>query len=713
MIAFSNLSWPRMAAICLLFTALTVAQPVAAQNAAASPGALDFSPSSATSQVVTILPPKNADYTLGIEGGADATRFHIKPETAGCTAPEIAASVCQLRANGSPLTLTITFSPTGSAASADLVQKDALGKSIKLVHLTGSGPRPIPTADHGALDFTPTSTAQTVKIKPAAGESYELKLNGAGANSFHIKTDTATCTADALVKGNCSMRDTDSPVTLTISFTPTGKDETAEIDTVDSGKPVVALNGSGNKQPPDVDTDRIEFDGSGQKTVKITPATNSYMLALTGDGKDDYKVRSDIYNCTDYQLTHDGCPLPAAGKNVKPITLTIYPDPKKVKQAKSASILATNVEDSDDKTALVTLGVDQPADGEFDCSAQYSDCDLRAGISVSLIGGLEQSYLTSEQDQTNGFIRLYTQKINPISENTHWSFGPWGTVRDLGAPQTADNQNIVTALSNPNGTITTSSLANIGYSVDFLIGLALDHPALGKRGQYSWGPILAFGATTPISSTTINAAYSVPGLGTQACTELQQRFTGPQAVANGYSPQLVAGPSGTLTTACLVNSNANSTGTPSAVSTLAFSGENRADFLEKWEAGVRTTYRIYTGNDQHHCDAHTTCQRGTVDYTIGQDAAITRGQMRNWVGKVDGIQPLPYSKGFLYLFGSVALRFAHNTEYPPLILQAATSPSNTPNPATFVEPLMQPNKDFYRIGVGLSLDQIFTALRPK
>jgi hypothetical protein len=92
--------------------------------------------------------------------------------------------------------------------------------------------------------------------------------------------------------------------------------------------------------------------------------------------------------------------------------------------------------------------------------------------------------------------------------------------------------------------------------------------------------------------------------------------------------------------------------------------------------------------------------------------------MSKFIFKVDAVHPLPVpSVKFLYLFGSMSVRLSHNTNYSPLILQSAsvssltgTGSSAIPNPSVVVLSLVQPNRDYYRFGVGLNLTQIFTKL---
>lgn len=460
---------------------------------------------------------------------------------------------------------------------------------------------------------------------------------------------------------------------------------------------------------------------SDPSTITIDPFNANYTLVVAGPNQDQFTATA-VGNpatpatpvCSDRQIKTSQCMISLIGANTPPIALTVSfrPTSTAPQEAYVYAVSATG-----DPVKLSTLSgtglYELPnAAAKSGCSDAFSDCDLDAGLGFSLLGGLEQSYLTSQDNQTNGFIRAYANVGVPLSN--FWTGSIWAAIRDLGTPSANSNQNLVAAIGNPDGTITSTSLASIGYSIDFLVGLGLDHPIKKTIGQYSFGPIVALGATTPLGSTSANVGYVVPALGTQECSELQMRFTGTTAYHQGYTTALVAGTAAGPSdgnTKCLYNTSGGLT--PTAVSTLAFTGANRSSFLEKWEIGIRTSYRSYTSAGQASCDTSHACQRGTVDFTIGQDAAITGGLLRKFVVKVDGIQPFPYSGGYLYIFGSAALRFEKNISYSPLILMAASSTAlqTIPTPSVVVEPLQQPNKDFYRIGVGISLDKVLTKLK--
>jgi hypothetical protein len=453
---------------------------------------------------------------------------------------------------------------------------------------------------------------------------------------------------------------------------------------------------------------------SASEVIKITGGSATYTLKVDSAQKDQFIAWTS--GCSDHQLKQSQCIISVpSGGDAPDVNLMIAFAPTQTNPAliRLYSVTTTgmfNIMAVITGTGFAATVYNRENSG---CGNAYSDCDLQKTLGFTLLGGIEQSYLSSESDQTNGFLRAATDARVPISEN--WTEDTWAIIRDMGAPEANSNQNIVSAVGNPDGTITNSSLSTIGYSLDFLVGVGLDSPMRRSRDQYSLGPIIAFGATTPISSAAATVGYVVPGLGTEECTQLQARFASQAAYKQGYSSNLLPGTGGsasTQNTTCLYN-NAGGISTP--VTTLAFAGIDRSSFLDKWEVGVRTVYRTYTSANQSTCDGSNPCQRGIVDFTVGQDEAITRGELRHFVLKIEGAQPFPYTNGYLFIFGTAAMRLEENSELPPLVLSPSTSTAlqSIPTPSVFVEPFMQPDRDFYRIGVGVSIDQIFTALKGK
>jgi len=363
----------------------------------------------------------------------------------------------------------------------------------------------------------------------------------------------------------------------------------------------------------------------------------------------------------------------------------------------------------------------------------YSDCDLL----FSIIGGVEQSGLSSEPSSTDGFLRVYSQS-EPIvfGKGQIARLATWGVIRLLSAPQQNSTSGVVSAFTNPSGTIQTNTISSVGSSIDYTVGLAF----LAKsHGRGTTSLLAGFGGTTPLTSNTVAQAFVAPPFGTVECNILYNKFASNFAAPSynillGKANQATPTYPATTASACLLNGNSTTTSTAgvttySPITTVAFSNQDRHDFLAKWEVGVRGIYHftqpgMLACGDLDASKKIAPCQRGMIDFTFGQDASITRGQIRNWVVKVDGVQPVPIKgEAFLYLFGSFSMRVVQNVNDTPLILQAGntatisgTGSTAIPNVNTVVLPLVQPDRDFYRFGVGLDitclLSKVFSSNQP-
>ncbi len=346
----------------------------------------------------------------------------------------------------------------------------------------------------------------------------------------------------------------------------------------------------------------------------------------------------------------------------------------------------------------------------------YSDCDMTATI----IGGVEQSAQSSLPSATTPFLRLFTR----AGPDKLPRLRIWAYVRILGAPQASSTSGVVSVVTDPAGNITTQTFSGIGTSVDFMLG---GEYVLTKPGatDYSVSFIAGYGGTTPLTANTLAQAFKAPPFGTVECSTLQSRFQ------QQFAADKIAGGTSTnaVSPSCLVNTNSIVSGSGVApvtftpITTIGFTNQDRTSFLGKALFGIRTIDR-FTENGNLYCgDTDPAkqigpCERGIVDFLVGQDATVTGGQMRHFVFKIDAVHPLPVkSVSFLYLFGSATLRLQHNTNYPPLILQAGdvtalsgNGSGAVPNPAVVVLPLTQPERDFYRFGAGINISNIFKKL---
>jgi hypothetical protein len=316
---------------------------------------------------------------------------------------------------------------------------------------------------------------------------------------------------------------------------------------------------------------------------------------------------------------------------------------------------------------------------------KLNDCNQE----FQVVAGLEESGFSSLGVNTNAFLQVFTQSSDP-------HVPVWGRIRLLGAPEQG-NPGIVSTFTDPTGALQKQDFSKVGQAVDFVIGVQANF--FKNYGVYSFNPIFGVGFTTPLNSQDVVLRYQVPDLNAFECQALfsPDRF-GKELATRGI----------TRTGATCLTGLSNT-----AIQQIAFSNQDRSNFLGKWGVGIRTITRFKTEDGKDP-------ERGVVDVVFGQDATLTGGSMSRFVLKIDGVHPLPFSgestKKYVYLFGSAGIRLTHNKNLDPLILQTVdltkASPA-IPSPEVLVLPLKQSNRDFYRIGVGLNIKEVFTKLFTK
>jgi hypothetical protein len=308
----------------------------------------------------------------------------------------------------------------------------------------------------------------------------------------------------------------------------------------------------------------------------------------------------------------------------------------------------------------------------------FNDNDER----FSIIGGVEQAGVASLPNQTNAFVSAFTRA------GVDWPAKAWGRIRLLGAP-TATTGGVVSAFLDPSGQIKNLDTQKVGQAVDFVVGPDYQIKQLtSSDGRYSMHIVAGVGATTPLSSEDVVSKFAVPLKTSPMCADVLARFT-PQ---NGYPANLILPNTDPTSTNCLAN----------GITVLAFNRQERTSFLRKYGFGIRTIDRFKSNASDG--SPKVCCERGIVDFTFGQDEAITGGHLHGWVFRVDGVHPLPIAgKSYLYLFGTAAIRMTRNHDLRTLILDADGSGATPASPNVALLPLLQPDKDFYRFGVGLDL----------
>lgn len=309
-----------------------------------------------------------------------------------------------------------------------------------------------------------------------------------------------------------------------------------------------------------------------------------------------------------------------------------------------------------------------------------------SGLFGSFIAGEEQSGYSSSNISTNAFVSAYIRSAYIWNHGkSGWALS--GRVRLLGAPaQTAPN--IITTLASPTGEITEGNLSTVGEVIDYSIGpewqLSQHDFANGQTSRFSL--IAGIGETTPL--TTANPTFfAAPLYQSVDCTNFL-----------AINPGLTPGDG--VSNSCVKNSLNNTPYTD-----LAYTQQKRSNFLFKWGVGARFTH-IYPPRGDGGVP-----YAGMLDLTLGQDQSVTGGRTQGVVFRMDAQYPIPFQAlSFLYVYGSSSIRLGGNQNDLTVNLGALPgSAPMLPNASVLELSTQQPNKDFYRIGVGVNVLDVFSS----
>ena len=420
--------------------------------------------------------------------------------------------------------------------------------------------------------------------------------------------------------------------------------------------------------PESCEASATAVSGQDPPTIKVTLVSPG---KASVSGKFSSPKGKSIRICVDDAPIKDKPAIDSKG------SFTVTGIAAKTAQKVSAQIVEVDPQGATQKIEAISSAVEVPAS---------SDASL-SGFRYIFIAGVEEASYSSLGLATEPFVQAYIEGNEHRYRFFKWT-APWGKIRLLAAPQPSTN-GIGSTFTDPTGTITKQDFTKIGQAVDLIGGIQKfasgEGPDHTRVGLIAWA-----GTTTPLSSQDVAYEFKAPDVSTAECKQLLTRFT----PATGYTPGLVADPTGKT---CLTNNG-------TAVTDIAFANQDRSSFLFKWGAGVRLVGTQTCTGDRASCLP----ALAMLDATIGQDASVTRGLVRHFVAKADGVLPIAATKNFVYLFGSIYSRLERNQNYPSLILAAETNKPTLPNASVVVLPLQQPDRDFFRIGVGLNLSQVFS-----
>jgi hypothetical protein len=361
-------------------------------------------------------------------------------------------------------------------------------------------------------------------------------------------------------------------------------------------------------------------------------------------------------------------------------------------------ITAFNASKPLDRKAIATATV--ICEGER-CGSEAKVATVQTNsVNTRTVIGFEQAGASSANSKTNPFLDLFfTGPLIGGGADDLPRLATWGQIRFSTTPeQTAAAGAFPSNLANE--VAQSRETIDLVQSFDFLSGLEFRtfrtelFPSLLPKVKQKIGVYLvaAGGAISPLSTKKESAQiFQVPDPSNGQFQLFKDRF-GDDAVAKKY---------------------------------IAFVLPERDRFLRQYYAGARFKTYYYDENKRQ-------INRfpAILDVMVGQNEAVTGGKLRNdvtdetgkiigqkrsWVLRLDGFYPLPFREAsFLYLYGTALMKVGGGGVKisTPLFLDSAPGEILVTNNDVFVAPNLQLNRDYYKIGVGINLTELFNR-KPK
>jgi len=218
------------------------------------------------------------------------------------------------------------------------------------------------------------------------------------------------------------------------------------------------------------------------------------------------------------------------------------------------------------------------------------------------------------------------------------------------------------------------------------------------------------GFITPLSATSNNAVeFNLPS--TLTPSQLCQVFGG--TFANNMCP--------VMTPTVCSGSNTPSNTMPPCTNVVAFVPADRTRFFYQYYTGIRVKtffFRNASSNSaiQKRCEgvekSDDICPifPGIFEVGVGQNAAVSAGRLRGLILRAEGFYPLPF-RPELHLFVTSWIHTGgHNVETTPVILDNTSPTVDLTAPGVFTVAVHAPNRDYYRLGMGVDLISLVKTL---
>lgn len=365
----------------------------------------------------------------------------------------------------------------------------------------------------------------------------------------------------------------------------------------------------------------------------------------------------------------------------------------------------------DAEVELKTLEIERQKGGEAASTIISNSLTTRAII------GFEQAGASSADSKLSPFLDLFftaplyfgqkrdkeNNRFDPPQFNNLPTLSAWGQVRLAAVPQQAAAfGTFASDFANP---LAEGKLVELVQGFDFMAGLELrlygsDKGYIGLLPgikQRTFVHLVAGGgAISPITETRNRDSaqiFKVPGENSPQRELFIRRF-GEEAAKKAH---------------------------------IAFVFPDRDRFLRQFYAGFRFKTFYFDGDSPEPINRFP----AILDVMFGQNEAVTGGRFkslvtndfgrvvgerRNLVMRLEAFYPFPVREAsFLYLYGTAMLRLGGKgvRVATPLFLSDADGDVSITSDNVHIEPNLQTDRDYYRLGIGVNLTELFNRRRPR
>ena len=289
-------------------------------------------------------------------------------------------------------------------------------------------------------------------------------------------------------------------------------------------------------------------------------------------------------------------------------------------------------------------------------SAKANEPDNRISSKTArAILGVEQSGASSAASAQNPFLDFF---FNAGMSKNHWL--SWGDVRLTTTPQQVAA--FASSATNVVGTSTGDKINDLATSFDFTLGPEFQ---FNPKDNTRFSLIAGFGATSTLTGPPKTAPiFLIPNQDSSQYPSFIDQY--PEAKAAGAK-------------------------------NIAFLPAEQDRFFRHYFLGFRVK--------NYHDDGFFPSM---FDVTFGQNSAVTGGMLRHFVLGFDGSHRFSlFNKNAVYIFGSANLKLGGpKFRGTPFILEPAAADAKLTD-VDVVLTSRQSNRDFYRIGFGVDLIDLF------